>query len=224
MLDKLWEILGSRQNLIETAKEESINMLKITREMFVMVVNALKEETSVEVKDQVSKMDKNINKKQQEIRKMVFEHLALSSGKDLLTGLQLTTIVIDLERIGDYTKNIGELVEMMPAKLEFEEYEETFTNIKDKTLEAFDLTYETWLNQDEEKAAIVLRDYHEISITCDGILKEMVTNRSHGDSVQKKYLGLALLARYIKRVNAHLKNISSVIINPFHKIGYRVGS
>ena len=32
---------------------------------------------------------------------------------------------------------------------------------------------------------------------------------------------LALYIRYLKRVCAHLRNISTSIVNPFHRIGFR---
>ena len=32
---------------------------------------------------------------------------------------------------------------------------------------------------------------------------------------------LALYIRYLKRICAHLRNIASSIVNPFHRIGYR---
>ena len=32
---------------------------------------------------------------------------------------------------------------------------------------------------------------------------------------------MVLYARYLKRIGAHLKNITSVVINPFESIGYK---
>ena len=33
-----------------------------------------------------------------------------------------------------------------------------------------------------------------------------------------------LIMRYFKRVNAHLKNSATSVINPFHEIGFRPGA
>ena len=36
-----------------------------------------------------------------------------------------------------------------------------------------------------------------------------------------KTTSVALYARYLKRVGAHLKNITTTIVNPFEDIGYK---
>ena len=37
---------------------------------------------------------------------------------------------------------------------------------------------------------------------------------------ENKTASVALYARYLKRVGAHLKNITSLVVNPFESIGY----
>ncbi len=38
---------------------------------------------------------------------------------------------------------------------------------------------------------------------------------------ESKTASLALYARYLKRIAAHLKNISTILINPFEAVGYK---
>ena len=38
---------------------------------------------------------------------------------------------------------------------------------------------------------------------------------------ESKTVALALYARYLKRIGAHLKNITTVLINPFEAVGYK---
>jgi len=38
---------------------------------------------------------------------------------------------------------------------------------------------------------------------------------------ESKTVSLALYARYLKRIGAHLKNITTVLINPFDAVGYK---
>jgi len=35
------------------------------------------------------------------------------------------------------------------------------------------------------------------------------------------YAAAALYLRYLKRIAAHLSNIASSVVNPFHRIGYK---
>jgi len=37
----------------------------------------------------------------------------------------------------------------------------------------------------------------------------------------REYAALALYTRYLKRPAAHLSNIASSLVNPFHRIGYK---
>lgn len=224
MTKGFWKYLISSESLIEDAKLECIHMLDTGREMFLIVTRALKEQLHRGEIKKISRMDKSLNQEVREVRKKVFQHLVVSRGKDLLAGLQMTSIVIDLERIGDYTKNIGELVEMMPSRWNFGSYEPTYASLHKKTLRMFELVTAAYTKDDEEKARESLGIYDTVSKTCDGIVREIFRGKDSGDTIEKRYLALALLLRYMKRVNAHLKNIATSIINPFHMIGFRPGA
>ncbi len=64
--------------------------------------------------------------------------------------------------------------------------------------------------QNEEAVAL-----KTATIVSDQILKPD-NNLTTADAVC-----LALYARYLKRINAHLTNIASAIVNPFPRIGFR---
>jgi phosphate transport system protein len=223
-MERLWEILLSKESLLDEAKDECIRMLDLGKEMFVMVLGAIKHLTSHEVREQVARMDKEVNRQQREIRKKVFEHLAISRGRDLLEGLRITSVVVDLERIGDYSKNIGELVDMLPGQLVFEQYEQRFQEVRSLTLSLFDLTRKAVAESDEDQAREAMRVYDRVSKLCDGTIQDVISGETSGETVQKCYLGLVLMLRYMKRVGGHLKNIASAIVNPFDSIGYRIGA
>lgn len=223
MLKDLWKLLSSGETLIEDARNQCLHMLDAGKEMFQLVSHSLKERTRKQELKAIARMDKSINQEQREVRKKVFEHLALSRGKDLIEGLQLTSIVIDLERIGDYTKNIAEIVEMMPEKSDFGKHEDTYHEVYRETLKMFDIVRVAFEKDNEAKAREALTIYDRISKTCDGVVAE-VFKTGNGDSINKGLLAMALLLRYMKRVNAHLKNVATSIINPVHMIGFRPGA
>jgi phosphate uptake regulator len=224
MQKSFWKTLLSSESLMEEAKADSIRMLEAGLEMFNVVLYAMHEEKETDTRSRVATMDKALNNLQREVRKKVYEHLVISKGSDLLTGLQLTSIVIDLERIGDYTKNMAELVDMFPEQMNWDPFEESFETVRGSTLEQFERTRLALVRQDETAARELIKRYDAISKACDGILTDIMAQEMGTQTVEKRFLCLVLIMRYLKRVNAHLKNVATTVVNPFTDIGFRPGA
>ncbi len=222
MLESLWEMLKKKENLLDEGKAKSLEMLMIVKEQYGLVMQAMHEETDMDIRHKVWTIDQEINRKQMEVREMVYEHLAISSARDLLTSLQLANVVIDLERAGDYTKNIGELIEMFPGKLDFGERETTFSELNESVQKMFDMTHQAFDKQDVEIARQVIHQYDNVGHACDSTIKEVITGDKNQGMVKKSELALVLMLRYMKRVAAHLKNIASAVANPFPRFGFRL--
>ena len=219
MLDKLMNLLGSTEQLLDDARSDCLEMLHKTREMFVISVEALRGEVTDEVWNRLTMMDREVNRQQMEVRRKVFSHLAVARNRDLLTGLQLVSLVSDVERVGDYTKNIGELAMSSSGTLDFRGYEDGVLGAEQKILALFDRTHAAVAQNDTSAAQAVMRDYREISFFCDKSLEEILID-APDEGVEASMLVLVLHLRYLKRVGAHLKNAASVIVNPYHRIGY----
>ena len=116
MLKKFKELFGG-QNLIEDAYDTTVTMLETDFEMFKAARHSLRESETAELPIDVRKKDKQINKYEREVRRNVLTHLTVAGTANLVPGLVLVSIVIDVERIGDYTKNIVDLAERHPGKL-----------------------------------------------------------------------------------------------------------
>jgi phosphate transport system protein len=220
-LRSMWEALLARESLLDQARDECLRMLDLGREMFGVVLSALKEPTDREVRERVGHMDKAVNAQQRDVRKKVYRHLAMTRGRDLVEGLAMTSMVIDAERIGDYSKNIGELVEMLPGRLAFDQYEQRFQEVRVLTLSLFDLTKKAVAGSDEEPARQAMCTYDRVSELYSSTLRDVVRGETTGSTVEKRYIGLVLMLQYMKRVAAHLRNISSAVVNPLDSIGYR---
>jgi len=225
MFEKMWEILRNSDSLLDEAWRDSRAMLVQCRAMYELVIPALTMETSERVLAQVAQMDRELNDKQREVRKKVFQHLALSRGSDILRGLELAGIVIDLERIGDYTKNIGELTSLLRQPMIFDGYQEPFDKVHELVTEMFELANEAIASRSKEKAKATMDLYPQVSRLCDDSLRAVIERsfESNEGSINRSHLGLVLLLRYLKRVAAHLKNACSALVNPFHQIGFRDG-
>ncbi|MFQ6676192.1 MAG: PhoU domain-containing protein, partial [Fidelibacterota bacterium] len=129
--------------------------------------------------------------------------------------------VIDMERIGDYCKNILDLARVHPERLFVPSYEEQLEDIQKEIKTRFNNTIEVLRKQDVEKAREMMKTFKaEIARICDKIDDDLVEGKvkglSPGDSA-----ALALYVRYLKRISAHLNNIVTSVVNPFDRIGFR---
>ncbi len=221
MWKDLWNILSQGETLLDEARAESIEMLDHARAMFETVLQAIVDEADAGLRKGMREQDKVLNAMQQGVRTKVFEHLAVSKGSGLLSGLILTSVVIDLERIGDYTKNVGEVVAWMPGALDFDEYKELFESITERTRKLFAKTRAAFVDHDQEAARDHVEFYQGISHDSDGLLQQIMESGAPDDTIEKRILALVMLLRYMKRVAAHLKNICTAVANPFPRIGFR---
>ena len=206
--------------LVTIALKNAIIMLELGQEMFSLVTDSLVKDTEPEKARNIKQMDKEINKIHREVNRQIFEHLAISPDKNLFPSLVLLTVVKDSERIGDYNKNIAELLEMMPEHLDLEKYSDTFQKLWRETTQMFDEAIRAFKEENEQLAHKVLEEYTHISNICDEIIVQIL-NEGKSKGIKKDLVFLVLLMRYFKRVNAHLKNIASTVVNPFHRIGYK---
>jgi phosphate uptake regulator len=169
---------------------------------------------------ETKKKDKIVNKYEREVRRKVITHLSVQGGSDLAAGMVLVTIIIDIERIGDYTKNILDLASLHIPKLESVEYLEKMTEVENAVDSLFERTLECLKTSDEEMALQLMDENKGIGKTCDQVINSLIKDEHSNLSVSDA-VSLALYFRYLKRINAHLKNITSSVVNPFDRIGYK---
>jgi len=219
MFKALIEILR-KSDLLQEAYTLSVKMLKMDREMYIAAYKSLRSSDTGEMKINIYEQDAKINAAQRDIRRKIMAHVVASSSRDIVFSLVLTSIIIDIERIGDYTKNIVELAEKHPLKLPGGAFEGDFQEIEKYVAERFERLIEAFEKSDVEMATVVMRGHRDISQKCDHILDTLLTTEKGDDSCPDR-LALGLYARYLKRIASHLTNIASGIVNPFDRIGFK---
>ncbi len=219
MFKKFRELFSS-ENLLEVAYGTTVTMLEYDLKMYGAARTVLRETDLANLPFDIRRMDRKINKYEREVRRNVLTHLTVSGPENLAPGLILVSIVIDVERIGDYTKNIVELASMHPEKLDAGDRERDLLSIEDVIDEHFPVVIDVLKTQDKALGRQVMSKETRISKLSDDILGDMV-RREDGRIVTRQAVSIALYARYLKRINAHLTNIASAIVNPFPRIGFR---
>ncbi len=221
MLKELLAIFR-KDSMLDSAFSRSYEMLDITKQMFLNARRTLRETDTVQLDTSVYELDKKVNKYQREVRKEVLQHLSIAGVESLASGLNLIGIIIDLERIGDYTKNIVEMAESHHAKLDAGAREEDLRKIEVALEEAFDRIRKVLEDSDEEEAKTMIKDYMWINPTCDKYVRGFVQEEDETLS-RRSTVALALYFRFLKRIHSHLRNIATTVYRPFHKTGFIPG-
>ena len=183
-------------------------------------VKTLRETDSAEMGINIYEMDQVVNRYQQEVRTKVMKHLAITGGVNIIPGLILTSIVIDVERIGDYTKNIMDLAVSHPERLICGGHEVDVARIEKGVALMFDGIVPALRTSDKDAARELRENNWWMLKRCDEITTDL-TQSDDPSLNSRDAVSTALYARYLKRIAAHLMNITSSILNPFERVGFR---
>jgi phosphate uptake regulator len=216
---KKWLAIFRKDSLIDRAYLRSFKMLDITLAMFLEAKDSLRQRENCEIDLKVKETDKEVNSYEREVRRMVFNHLAVSGTANLPQGFILISIIIDIERIGDYAKNMVELALDHPGKLHGGEFEGEITRIEEALKDNFIQTKKCFEEEDEKFALELLKKYAWVNEVCDEIVEALV-RKKEGDIKPGDSAALALYTRWLKRINSHLRNITTSVVNPFDRIGF----
>ncbi len=208
-----------KKSEIDMIFEQTHEILSKELVMFQNVKKTLRETNKSETDIDINKEDKKINKFQMESRRKIFTDLAISGAQDLNAGLVLICIITDVERIGDYFKNIVELAKDHPKKLKGGDVEEVVQKIEKRVIEIFKLTIESFKNRDEDKARESMNLHSKVSKDIDNLLHKLLKNKIGGLN-SGEAIALTLYLRFLKRITSHLTNIASSVVNPLERIGY----
>jgi len=212
--------LFSSDDLLSQALDTCHEMLDIDLEMFKESKKSLREMDTADIPIDIYAMDQKINHFERDVRRNVMTHLAISGANDISSGLVMVSVVIDIERIGDYTKNIYDLAVNHPNRLDAKSYENRLKDVEKNTMELLTSTIIAFKNHDDSLASKLMQDYKtEISSQCDSITNEIIASPT-GELDTGSATAVALYSRYLKRISAHSRNLTSSIVNPFDRIGY----
>ena len=210
------------EDSLSQAWSSSNEMLVFSHDMFNDSINALRSGEKNKVIKSIKQRDEIINQYHREIRKKVVTYYSVS--KDILnidSGLVLLNMVVDIERVGDYSKNILDLAKHHPKKLVSEKISDELRIIEKAVIERFKNTVIAIETMDEDIAGKLIKSYRsDLGKISDNLVASSISgNFQIGE--EHRASSMVLYARYLKRIGAHLKNITSVVVNPFESIGYK---
>jgi phosphate uptake regulator len=203
---------------LDKAYNNSYKMLALTEKMFFETKKLLKENATTTEID-IYEADSRVNKYERKIRKKVMRDLLEIGSGDIYSGLLLASVVIDMERIGDECKNVLDLARNYNEKFDCKSYEEDIRKIEAAVADEFSRVRKQFEMLDKEDAEKMLAEYRWVNKLCDSGESDLIREKDKTVSANNA-VALALYIRHLKRINAHLRNISTSVVNPFDKIGF----
>lgn len=164
------------------------------------------------VRREIKVTDQRVNEGEREIRRDLVVHASVVGAIDTPAILIYMSIVKDIERIGDYGKNLRDLGKDGTDLRGFPEW----FDLRDEIGAMITETADVFGDRDAERARAMLVRGDELLDLFDGWVSDLVS----GEDDREHAVGRALAARYLKRIVAHLTNVLSSVVMPIDRLDY----
>lgn len=217
MLRELLSMFRS-DNPLARMGEDFSKMLKLTYDMTTAAGDIyFGKPVTPEDRTQIYSEDIQVNQLERKIRKQVVTHLSFEGNTaDVPYCLLLMSVVKDVERLGDYAKNLSEVVDLQPDPFPEDDIVSELKEIRRGVDEAFQSAYEIFEVSDHERATQYIRQGQDIAHRCDSLIHR-IARAPYGSSV---VTALVLGTRYYKRIGGHVTNLLTAVVMPLHKVDY----
>ncbi|MEN8041203.1 MAG: PhoU domain-containing protein [Actinomycetota bacterium] len=206
---------GGSSNELDVVEQNIVGMLRDGNDVFTTATDALfGGGKSKETKKEVRTTDKGINEAQQDVRRSLLIHAAVN-GSDLPLVLQYASIVKDAERIGDYSKNMYDLVKY-GANFEGAADEEELERFRDKVSRLICDASDVFEAKDADAAQRLLGKADAFLDEYDSHVR--AAYESSGDTADA--VARALYFRFLKRTTAHVMNVLTSLVQPLDRLDY----
>ena len=190
-------------------------MINDARHTFDLAMPALPGGPVATVADAVRRTDRQINTTEMEIRRELVVHASVPGGVDTPEVLVFMHMVKDLERIGDYNKNIFDLADEGVSLAEAPDLGRLL-GYRDELSARIALMGELLTTRDEDGARAYITRGDELRREFDDRINELV----HSTEPAVVAVPRALLYRFLKRVTAHSLNVVSAVVMPVDRLDY----
>ncbi len=164
------------------------------------------------VKREIKATDHRVNDGEREIRRDLVVHASVVGAIDTPAILVYMSIVKDIERIGDYGKNLRDLGKDGVDLSDFPAWRELRAEVSQMIAD----TAEIFSARDHERATELLVRGDELLDEFDSVVSLLV----RGEDDRPHAVGRALAALYLKRIVAHLTNVLSAVVMPIDRLDY----
>lgn len=191
-------------------------MLRHDRHEFELAMAALLGEVgAADVNDELRATDRKVNELEREIRRELLVNASVFGGIDTPAVLVYMSIVKDIERVGDYAKN---LLDLASDGADFsgipnaQDWRQLRTEVSQYITDA-GLAFKA---RKTDRCRELLTQGDRLLDLFDRHVSALVRGEALGDQNVPR----ALAHRYLKRIVAHLMNLLSAVVMPLDRLDY----
>ena len=204
-------------DLLDSIDAKLSEMLTNSMHAYDITMNCLLGDTNLEtVREDLYNTDKAINELHREVRREMIIHSAVNSRNlDIPLLLSYMTMSKDIERIGDYCKNLFEIAETGNS---FAKGDDLDAHMELKNDIGKLIVYlQSCLNLDDESK---VQDLITLGSSLNNDLDEKITALLEDKEKIQYPVATTLFYRYLKRIVSHIVNAATAIIMPTDQIDY----
>lgn len=207
---------GEGRERMEGIETRVQTMLEHDRFEFDLAMSALLGRARAEdVNQQLRDTDRKVNRLEREIRRELVVHASVFGGIQSPAVLVYMSVVKDIERVGDYAKNLLDLARDgadFSKAPDAEEWEALATEISQYIVAAG----KAFQSRDATVSRNLRTRGDELLDLFDARVSDLIRSSDPGAQAVPR----ALAHRYSKRVVAHLMNLLSAVIMPLDRLDY----
>jgi Na+/phosphate symporter len=209
-------LLGRGSEPLDRIEQKIQKMLEYDRVEYDLAMSALLGEAiAEEVNDELRSTDQKVNMLEREIRRELVVHASVLGRIETPAVLVYMSIVKDIERIGDYAKNLVDLA-LDGANFSQAPDAEEWRELRRRISEYMRDVGNAFRARDAERSRPLLNTGGDML----GRFDEQVSTLVRGDAEGEQMVARALAYRYLKRVVAHLMNVLSSVVMPVDRLDY----
>ena len=204
-------------DLLDSIDAKLSEMLTNSMHAYDITMNCLLGDTNLEtVREDLYNTDKAINELHREVRREMIIHSAVNSRNlDIPLLLSYMTMSKDIERIGDYCKNLFEIAETGTSFAKGDDLD-TYMELKNDIGKLI-VYLQSCLNLDDESK---VQDLITLGSSLNNDLDEKITALLEDKEKIQYPVATTLFYRYLKRIVSHIVNAATAIIMPTDQIDY----
>jgi Na+/phosphate symporter len=193
------------------------DMLKIVETMYGTAMDGILNlnDYSEARRDSINTWDRELAVFEESIRREVLVDISTRREDFISRRLMILSLIKDVERMGDYIKNIFRIVTRKTSVLQ-DDYRDDFVALVDWTRAAFSTLDAVLAEDNAEAAKILCQQAHEKSKAANKVVDSLMTDPKKSATP----VATSLIFLFHKRLLRHMFNVGSSVVMPYERIDY----